>query len=321
MPEPPRGPRPSARGRIWSLVAVVVVLAGMAGAAVGIIKLAKHPPKVPAADNTPVRNGPTPSSQPTATTASNAPGSSFLPSPTVAAPFLGTPAQSYANGAAGIVIPPAHAVGTYSAAQVAAAYGTSKELLIAANLNPRTLRGGSPDAFANLLIPQQRSFFVGNLDKIGLDSRGYVRSTRGWVASFAPGTTQLVGNVIKVHGSMQAMAARVNSSGVLRIHANYLFVYAVEQPGNPATLMRIVAQDVVNIDFGTFTDPGGPLQPFWNPVGGGDAGARCDVNDGFIHPEFPQGPPDKVKPTGTPVNPYDQNTPTGRQQCQATTGT
>jgi hypothetical protein len=297
---------------------VVVVLVGMAAAAVGIINLVKHPLKAPSADNTPVTNGPTPSSQPTA---SSAPNTSFLPSPTVAAPFLGTPAQSFANGAAGIVIPPAHAVGPYAAAQVAAAYQMSKKLLITAGLNGATLRGGSPDAFANLLITQQRSYFIDNLDKIGLDSHGYERSTRGWVVSFAPGSTQLVGNVIKVHGSMRAIAARVSSSPVLRIHANYLFVYAVEQPGNPATLMRVVAQDVVDIDFATYTDPGGPLQPFWTVAGGGVAGSRCDVHDGFVHPEFPNGPPDKVKPTGSPVNPYDTNNPPSRQACQASTGT
>jgi len=265
-----------------------------------------------------VTNGPTPSSQPTS---AGAPGGPFLPSPTVAAPFLGTPAQSYANGAAGIVIPSAHAVGSYSAAQVAAAYQETKRLLVAANLDPRTLRGGSPDAFANLLIPQERSFFIHNLDKIGVDSSGDARSTRGWVTSFAPGSTQLVGNVIKVHGSMLAVAAHSGSLPVLRIRADYLFVYAVERPGNSGTLMRIVARDVVDVDFAAYTDPGGPLEPWWLSQGGGDAGARCDVNDGFVHPQFPNGTPDKVKPTGAPINPYKQAAPPGHQQCQATTGT
>jgi hypothetical protein len=51
------------------------------------------------------------------------------------------------------------------------------------------------------------------------------------------------------------------------------------------------------------------------------AGGRCDVADGFVHPEFPAGPPDKVKPKGAPVNPYNQNEPAGNVACQATTGT
>jgi hypothetical protein len=311
------GRRPPRRGRVRSVV-VVVVLACVAAATVAIIRLATHPPKPSAADNTPVTNGPTPSSRPTPTGAS---GAQILPSPTLAAPFLGTPAQSYADGVAGIVIPPAHAVGSYSAAQVAAAYRETKRLLVAANLNLPTLRGGSPDAFASLLIPQERSFFIDNLDKIGVDSRGDARSTRGWVTSFAPGSTQLVGNVIKVHGSMLAMAAHNGSLPVLRIRADYLFVYAVERPGNPGTLMRIVARDVVDVDFGAYTDPGGPLEPWWLSQGGGDAGARCDVTDGFVHPQFPNGTPDKVKPTGAPINPYKQAAPPGHQQCQATTGT
>ncbi len=266
------------------------------------------------ADNTPVTKGPTPApSTPAA--------ASFPPSATVAAPFLGTPAQSYADGAAGIVIPPAHAIGSYSAAQVASAYQMTRKMLIAAHLSGPTLAGGAPEAFASLLIPQQRSEFVGGLDKIGLDARGFQKSTRTWVTSFAPGT-QLVGDVIKVHGTMQATPGRNGSWRVLEIRADYLFVYPVERPGQPSTLMRIVKREVVDVDFAAYTDPGGSLEPWWLAQGGSDAGARCDVNDGFVHPEFPRDPPDKVKPTGAPINPYDQSPPPNRSvSCQATTGT
>jgi hypothetical protein len=313
----PPPPRPARRGKVWSLLIAVVIIAGLSVAAVELPKLGlgKTPGR---ADNTPVTNGATPTGRPTASTGS---GASFLPTPTVAAPFLGTPAQSYADGAAGIVIPPAQPIGRYSAAQVARAYRTTRELLVAANLNGPTLAGGAPDAFASLLIPVERTYFVGRLDKIGLTARGYARSTRGWVVSFAPGTTQLVGSVIKVHGTMQAMTAIEGTTPVLRIHADYLFVYPVEAPDQPATLMRLVARDVVNVDFASWNDPGGPLEPYWILIGGGVSGARCDVNDGFVHPEFPGGPPDKVKPTGAPVNPYSQGALPAHVECQATTGT
>ena len=277
----------------------------MGGAAVGIIKLAKQPPKAPAADDTPVRNGPTPSSQ---ATGFNAPNTSFAPAATVAAPFLGTPAQSYANGAVGIVIPPAHPVGIYSAAQVAAAYRITKKMLIAANLNGPTLAGQAPNAFAKLLIPQQRSFFVDRLDNTGVTSKGVLRSTRYWVTSFAPGTTQLVGNVIKVHGTMRASAGKNGSYNVVQITADYLFVYAVERPDQPSTLMRVVVRDVVDNEVATYGDPGGALEPWW-VSGGAVSGELCGINDGFVHPDFPSGPPGKVRPTGAPVNPYDQSTP------------
>jgi hypothetical protein len=279
-PAPPRGPRSSMRRRIWSWVIAVVVLAGLAGAVVAISKVAKPG----SGDNAPVTNGPTPGSSTPA-------AASFLPSATVAAPFLGTPAQSYANDAAGIVIPPAHAVGRYSAAQVASAYRMTRKLLIAAHLDPNTLRGGSPDAFANLLIPEQRKEFVARLDKIGLDSRGNQKSARAWITSFALGSTQFVGSVIKVHGTMSAMTGTYGSWHVLQIRADFLFVYPVERPGQPLTLMRVVSRGIAYVDFAAYTDPGGPLEPWWVSQGGGDAGARCDVNDGFVHPEFPKDIP------------------------------
>src|SRR5258708_6677139 len=92
-PQPPRGPRPSKRGRIWSMVLAVVVLACVAGVVVAIIKAAKHSPNAASGDNTPVTKGATPA-HPTPAAAPS------LPPPTVAAPFLGTPAQPYASRAA-----------------------------------------------------------------------------------------------------------------------------------------------------------------------------------------------------------------------------
>jgi hypothetical protein len=78
---------------------------------------------------------------------------------------------------------------------------------------------------------------------------------------------------------------------------------------------------VVDVDFAAYTHPGGALQRWWQVKGGGDAGARCDVHDGFVHPQFLGNPPDTVKPTGAPVNPYAQNTPPANVACEATTGT
>lgn len=241
---------------------------------------------------------------------------------TVADPFHGTPAEQYAAGQAGIVLPTALAVGTYSAAQVRAAYTTTKKLLVAANLNPQTLSGGRPRAFAALLTPQLRAYFTDNLNRQGVNKKGYGRSTRSWVASFAPRTTALVGSVIKVHGFMGATTAVDSGRKVLRITFDYLFVYPVERPGQPSTRMRVVERQQGDVDFARWSGNGGPLQP-WYLAGpdSGPAGARCDVHDGFIHPEFPGGPPDKVRPSGPPIDPYSQSDSPSRAVCEATTGT
>jgi hypothetical protein len=199
------------RSRASTIGIAIALLAFLGVAAFGFSRLAALHPSG-SADQTPVTNGPTPASQPTPQS---------LPSPTLAAPFTGTPAASFADGAAGIVVPAAHRVGRFSATQVAAAYRTTRKMLIAAHLNGRTLRGGSPAAFANLLIPQQRSFFVGHLDKTGTSSRGAERSTRNWLTSFAPGSTQFDGKVIKVHGTMRATLGHNGAFRALTVHADY----------------------------------------------------------------------------------------------------
>jgi hypothetical protein len=265
----------------------------------------------------------TATSAPAVPSPSRSPASpSLSPSASVADPFLGTPAASFADDQAGIVPPGAHAVGAFSAAQVRTAYGKTRQLLIAAGLNQATLRGGRPVVFAGLLTAQERKTFLTGLNKTGLDRHGFSRSTRGWVASFAPGEAALTGPVIKVRGHMRGRPAVVSGRPVLQVHADYLFVYPVTQPGLPATLTRIVFRFVVNVDFARWDDPGGRLKPFWELVGGGTAGARCGINDGFIHPDFRPSAPQPVEPSGAPVNPYDQQIPPDSQPgCQATTGT
>ncbi len=301
----------SGHGKAWSLLIGVIVIAGLAAAGIELPKLAMH--KTPAvADNAPVKNGATPTSQ--RTTA----GASSLPSPTLAAPFLGTPAQSYADGAAGIVVPPAQPVGRFSAAEVRAAYRKTRKLLIAANLDAATLDGAAPNAFARLLVSQQRTQFLAGLGKTGYNSRGGLRSTRTWVISFVPGT-ELVGTVIKVHGTMQASTGKENGVAQLRIQVNYLFVYPVMERGVSSSLMRVVVHDEGTISFYTFDDPGGPLEPWWQ-VATTRAGINCAATDGYVHPQFPLSAPGKVRPTGVPVNPYDQSQPLYRG-CRPTTGT
>ncbi|MGB6618483.1 MAG: hypothetical protein WBE95_30730, partial [Trebonia sp.] len=65
-----------------------------------------------------------------------APGDLFAGA--TADPFLGTPANGWADGPAGIVAPPAGQVGGFTAAQVAAAYATTGELVAAASLDRLT---------------------------------------------------------------------------------------------------------------------------------------------------------------------------------------
>jgi hypothetical protein len=235
-------------------------------------------------------------------------------------PFAGTPADHWPNGAAGIVIPAAGPHGPFTASEVAAAYASTRKLLIAANLDPATLRGGAPTAFEGLLQKQQRQDFIAGLDKTGLDKQGNYLGTRDMVASFAPGTTTLIGTVIKVYGSMRAQSAADQGRTVLRIVVDYRLVYPVEPPGKPADWARVVGELSGYVEFNDWQDPGGALLP-WTMTSLSVDNDRCDVHDGYIHPEYATDAPDKVRPSGKPVDPYSLQNPHNSSGCQATTGT
>jgi hypothetical protein len=234
-------------------------------------------------------------------------------------PFAGTKADPWASGAAGITIPVAAPHGPFTASEVAAAYATTQKLLIAAYLDPATLRGGAPTAFDDLLTAQQRQGFIANLNNTVPGKNGQSDSPRWVVASFAPGTTTLIGNVIKVHGTMTSRESTDQGRTVLDVDVNYHFVYPVEPTHDPAAWMRVVLQIGGYLEFADWQGSGGPLQP-WAETQNFRAGGKCGVPDGFIEPDFPAGSPGKVQPSGTPIDPYAPKIPsiTG---CRATTGT
>jgi hypothetical protein len=242
-------------------------------------------------------------------------------------PFANSPADGWANGAAGITIPAARPHGPYTSGQVAAAYAQTRTILIAANLDPATLHGGKPNALANLLISQQRKDFLGGLNKIGLDSHGYPVSTRTWVTSFAPGTSFLT-NVVKTRGTLSARISTLSGVRALSVEVNYIFVYAVKSSRDASDWLRVVEHIYGTIDFAAWDDPGGRLEPWFN-LTGSIAGVMCSTDDGYVHPDFPNGPPSSIAPSGPPVNPYSTATPTpepsnsssNNYNCQRATGT
>lgn len=238
-------------------------------------------------------------------------------------PFVGSEAGTWADGASGITVPAARAVGTFTAAQVAAAYAATKKLLVAANLNQPTLAGGAPTAFADLLTPSQRKIFLAGLNTKGTNKGGYPLSTRKWVASFAPGSAQFIGNVIKTHGTMSATTAHEAGGTVLAVQVNYNFAYAVEPPGNPDDWMRVIDHQYGRFDFAHWDDAAsGPLEP-WDQTIIGNAGIQCGTTDGYIHPSYPSERTSGATESGPAVNPYSSATSQagGGAVCGRTSGT
>ena len=241
-------------------------------------------------------------------------------------PFTGTPADHWADGAAGIVPPAAEPIGPYSKAQVQYAYQTTRALLIAANLDKRTLLGGTPTAFADLLTSSQKAWFMAGLNKKGVDKQGTQLSTRTWVMSLVPGSSQLIGSVIKVHGSIYAKAVRrSDGTGELDVFTDYIFVYPIEPPHRPDEWMRIVNEVDWTVAFGNW-GVSSSFAPWLAGSGAssGVAGADCGTSDGYSHPDYSvstvPGAQPSASASGTPVDPYVAGQgKTGT--CEATTGT
>jgi hypothetical protein len=236
-------------------------------------------------------------------------------------PFAGTPAEHWNSGASGIAAPAARAAGSFPAWRVEQAYAMTRKLLIAADLDKKTLLGGTPTAFENLLTPQQRAEFRAGLNKTGVDSKGQ-ESSRSWLVSFFPGSAQLIGSVIKVHGAMSAKSVTEHGEHVLRVTVDYIFVYAIQPPHQPWDWMRVVAQESGSVEFGYWAQGRTPFDP-WVLVAPFVAPADCASNDGYVHPSYPGSPPSSVRPSGKPVDPYAMNSapPGPGTDCQATTGT
>jgi hypothetical protein len=239
-------------------------------------------------------------------------------------PFAGTPADHWADGAAGIVLPAARPIGPFTTAQVASAYQTTRKMLIAADLDKQTLLGGAPTAFADLLADADRTWFLDGLNLKGTDKSGTPRSTRSEVVSFAPGSTQLIGSVIKVHGTMYAMATTDDGSPELDIHVDYLFTYAVEPPHDPENWMRLVSEAAWVLSFGDWQGDAGSFEPWFSTDGDdGVSGNSCGNKDGYVHPDWPsnrQAAQPSVSASGKPVDAYALGQ-SRSATCESTSGT
>ncbi|WP_067177802.1 hypothetical protein [Microtetraspora niveoalba] len=197
-------------------------------------------------------------------------------------PFQGSPSESYADGADGIVIPEAAPVGRFPASDVEDAYRTSKRLLVAAHLDRQTLLGGAPEAFTALLDRRQRKHFLKHLDSKDRD-----KDTRGWVTSFAPGSVDLVGDVIKVKSGMSAEAGK-DDQGRPELWVNYTFraVYPVRPKGADGPVTRVMAFVKARHEYWR-NEPDGPLR-HWDgdSVDMWSAGTECHSPDGFLRPDY-----------------------------------
>ncbi|WP_323186579.1 hypothetical protein [Streptomyces sp. NBC_00878] len=235
--------------------------------------------------------------------------------PTLDKPFAGSPAERYADGAAGIVLPEAKPVGSFSKAHVARALAQTKSLLVDANIDRETLLGGTPETVLDkVLDPKQPEM----LD----DARSWLRkpgkdSDPLWLFSrFDRDEVRLVGDVVKTHGRTTFKAGR---DGALAIHADYTFVYPLA-PADPESIevTRTIVRRVIDLEL---ADPAKyEVTPGKLAITRFDqdlSNTACDVYDGFLHPEFDSTGPTGAPPTGPTTDPYDRSRDIGQSRTES----
>ncbi|MFE3582783.1 hypothetical protein [Streptomyces vinaceus] len=225
--------------------------------------------------------------------------------PTPKEPFKGSPALQWADGAAGIEIPQAQAVGGMSKEQVADALEKAKQFLVSANLDPATLRGERPAAALDLLDPKLKD----ELDRVEgtLTAPSKENDPLHLFTRVRPAELKPVGEVVKVRGRMWVEPGK--EAGQANVLADYTFVYPFvkAKPGAEEVERSIVRREITF----SIADPRkwqATAGKLWLEKYNVDlANSACDVYDGFLHPTFSDDARSGPAPSGTPVDPYDRS--------------
>lgn len=141
----------------------------------------------------------------------SAPSVVYPDQPTLREPFKGSPAVQWADGAAGIEVPEAQAVGAVSKDKVAATLEKAKQFLVAANLDRATLSGARPTAALALLDPKMDEYMA-DVEE-GLSHPSEKKDPLTLFSRVDPAQLKLVGDVVKVRGRMWAEAGEQGRSG------------------------------------------------------------------------------------------------------------
>lgn len=237
---------------------------------------------------------------------SAAPSAADPDTPTLKEPFKGSPALQWADGAAGIEIPQAEAVGGMTKEKVADALEKVKQFLVAANLDPATLRGERPEAALALLDPKLGEYKT-NLEQ-ALEQPSEKHDPLDLFTRYDPAELTPVGEVVKVRGRMWVEPGE--HAGQVNVKTDYTFVHPfVKAKSGADQVERTVMRRETTFSI---VDPRkweGTAGKLWIEANYSNIGnSACDTHDGFLHPQFDDDAPTGPTPSGTPKDPYDRST-------------
>ncbi|MER5780959.1 hypothetical protein ABT104_04410 [Streptomyces mobaraensis] len=233
--------------------------------------------------------------------------------PTMDEPFRGSPAASWADGAAGITVPKAGAVGWMSAAEVEQALTRSRDFLVASNLDRGVLRGERPEKAIALVNPHQKD--VQDLLGTAFRTPDEKNDPLLLFSRFRPSRTRLVGEVVKTRGRL---TYREGERGALQVTADVTFVYPVARAdtgggadARDGEIVRTIVRRELVLSWDdpakVSTEPGtfSVVSYKYDMTNGG-----CGALTGYFNPPF--GTDHRADGAGTEVDPYDRSAPIGR---------
>ncbi|MFE1319159.1 hypothetical protein [Kitasatospora phosalacinea] len=315
-----RKDRPAGPGRPHPVRNALLVLGVVAAVLVGLAVTGPGGSKAPKSSALPTLG------------AETAPPSSAPPTvdpdvPTPEHPWAGSPAEAWPNGAAGIGLPDSMpATGVFGAKQVAANVDAVKAYLVATNLDPQLLSGGSAQHVLDLMDGQDAEELAAALAHPSAE-----HDPTSWLSRFDPAQAVPVTDQVKVQGRISIEGD--GEQGML-VHTDVTYVYALRPgpdagkaaPGADGTARpvswvqvdrsRVVEREIVRRvqDF-RFYDPEHYDVTPGKPVldgGSSDFGNnRCDSGSGFLEPEFDftRGTATGPAPSGPTTDPYDRRGP------------
>lgn len=226
--------------------------------------------------------------------------------PTLDEPFRGSPAARWADGAAGITVPKARAVGWMTAAEVERALARSRDFLVASSLDRGVLRGERPEKAITLINPHQKD--VQELLKSAFRTPDGTNDPLLLFSRFQPSRTHLVGDVVKTRGRLAYGEGR---RGALQVTADVTFVYPVTRAdaGRDEIIRTIVRRELVlswDDPDKVLTEPGtfSIVSYKYDMTNGG-----CGTPTGYLAPPF--GTEREADEGGETVDPYDRSAPVG----------
>ena len=149
-------------------------------------------------------------------------------------PFSGTPAESFADGEAGIQLPEAQAAGDFRLEEVAGALEQVRAALIASRIDSRMLVSRDPVTFIEMMSPATHDFLWDEFDS---DNFGYFASQLASGAELAVATPRVEGTVT-YHATLDSGGIRV-----IEISTSFVWAYAFEVPADSEVDGIVVVRD------------------------------------------------------------------------------